>query len=226
MKYLIAVPCLDMMHTRFVASLVGMNKFDGRDHVEIMFSQNSLVYDSRNGIAAKAITQKFDRVLWLDSDMVFEPDLMQRLAARLDEGYDIVTGLYFTRKLPVQPVVYKSITQEPPAAESYIDYPKNGFFEVAGCGFGGVMTTTQALYDVGHVYGNPFSPLPGIGEDFSFCLRATSLGKRIYCDASVKLKHCSNYEIGEADFEKIKEIGTGRPEENTLGCLDDGRGGV
>ena len=209
MRYLIAVPCLDMVHTRFAACLLGANKFDGKDHVEVMFAQNSLVYDSRNGIAAKAINQKFDRVLWLDSDMVFDPDIAQRLAAHLDNGLEIVTGIYFTRKLPIQPVVYTSITQDPPAAESFKDYPKDSLFEVAGCGFGGVMTTVQALYDVGHEYGNPFSPLPGIGEDFSFCLRARSLGKQIWCDSSVKLRHISCLEIGEDDFEKVKESGAG-----------------
>ena len=105
----------------------------------------------------------------------------------------------------MEPVIYKRVSVEPPEAESYKDYQKDSVFEVACCGFGAVMTTTQALYDVGHVYGNPFSPLNGIGEDFSFCIRATSLGKRIWCDSSVKLKHISQYEIGEDDFEKVKE---------------------
>ena len=200
MKYLIACPCLDYMFTRFVAALVSMQKPEGQ--CEIMFSQNSLIYDSRNGIAARAINGRFDRILWLDSDMFFAPDLMQRLAKRLDEGHEIVTGLYFTRKPPTKPVVYKTITQNPPGAESFLDYPKNSLFEVDGCGFGGVMMSVKTLAEIGAVYDNPFDPLPKLGEDFSFCLRARSLGKRIMCDSSIILKHISLKEIDEADYEE------------------------
>lgn len=215
-----------MCHVRFAASLLGMNKFGAGDYVHVFWCQNSLVYDSRNAISQMAINERFDRILWLDSDMVFDADLAERLAKHLDNGLEIVTGLYITRKLPLRPVIYTKISQDPPEAISYEDYPKDSLFEVAGCGFGAVMMTVKALAEVGSVYGNPFSPLPGVGEDFSFCLRAVSIGKKIYCDSSVKLKHCSSYEIGVNDFEKVKEIGKSGTESDTLPCLDDGRGGV
>lgn len=205
MRYLIALPCLDMMYTRFVAHLVCIGRLGPDDYIEMFFSQNSMVWDSRNKIAAKAIREGFDRVLWLDSDMVFPTDILQRLAKHCDDGKEIISGLYFTRKLPVEPVIYSDLSMNPPRSKSYRDYPKNSIFEIAGCGFGGLMTTTQALADIAAVYGNPFDPLPNMGEDFSFCARAASLGKKIYCDSSIKMKHISQYEIGESDFEKIKE---------------------
>ena len=205
MRYLIALPCLDWMYTRFVAHLVQIASTGQDDYIEMFFSQNSLVYDSRNKIAAKAVREKFDRVLWLDSDMVFPPDILRRLARHCDDGKEIVSGIYFTRKLPIEPVFYSELTMEPPRSKPYRDYPKDSVFPVAGCGFGGIMTTTQALADIAAAYGNPFDPLPGMGEDFSFCFRAASLGKTIYCDSTIKMKHINLGEIGENDFEKIKE---------------------
>ena len=71
MKYLVAIPCMDMMHTQFVCSLLSMPMFE---QTEIAFGANSLIYDTRNQFAEKAIKNGFDRVLWLDSDMTFPRD--------------------------------------------------------------------------------------------------------------------------------------------------------
>ena len=46
-------------------------------HVEIM--TGTLVYVARDSLAKKAIRDGYTHTLWLDSDMVFEPDLMQAL---------------------------------------------------------------------------------------------------------------------------------------------------
>ena len=103
MKTLIAIPCMDMIHTQFAASLLCMEKVG---EIEIAFSRSSLIYDSRDKLAEKAIHEEFDRVLWLDSDMVFPPDTMKRMSARMDEGYEFISGLYFSRKIPIRPIIY------------------------------------------------------------------------------------------------------------------------
>ena len=95
MKTLICIPCMDMVHTEFMKSLLAMRR---PGETKIVISQSSLIYDARNNMARQAVKGGFDRVMWLDSDMSFEPDLMERLSARLDEGCDFVSGLYFTRK--------------------------------------------------------------------------------------------------------------------------------
>lgn len=209
MKTMIAVPCMDMIHTPFVRSLVGMRLVG--DAVEFCFSQNSLVYDSRNLLAEKAIREGFDRVLWLDSDMTFQPDLMARLADHLDSGKDYVSGFYTTRKQPITPCIVKSINldaPEGPEARGYLDYPKDSLFEIAGSGFGAVMVTTSLLKKVLTSFGYPFSPILGLGEDFSFCCRVSMLGIKMYCDSSIKLGHVGFMEYNEEtlnrkDFKKL-----------------------
>lgn len=202
MKYLVAVPCMDMMQTQFVCSLVAMPLFK---ETEITFGANSLIYDTRNQLAEKAIQGGFDRVLWFDSDMTFKPDTAHRLAARLDEGIDFCTGLYMTRKKPIRPTLFKSIEVDPPRAVFYDDYPKDSLFEIAACGFGGVMMNVDLLKRVGVKFGAPFSPILGLGEDLSFCIRLSMLGVKMYCDSSIKMGHVGYHEITENTFfERLK----------------------
>lgn len=203
MRTLIAVPAMDMLSTDFCRSCVGL-QLSGE--VQWTFSQGSLVYDGRNILADTAVREGFDRVLWLDSDMVFDPYLFRRLSEHLDLGKEMVSGLYVSRKAPIHPVIYKSIRRDPldngflPVAEACSDYPRDSLFPVAGCGFGAVMMTTELLRRLQTAYGLPFTPLPGFGEDLSFCLRVQELGAEIWCDSSIKLGHAGMTVYTEADF--------------------------
>ena len=199
-----AMPCMDTVATRFFISVLGMQRYPGGESTA---TEGSLVYDARNLMANKAINEGFDRVLWLDSDVVFDPDIEPRLSAHLDRGVEIVSGLYFTRREPIRPVIYKEIyiEQNPdgtvlPVSTPYEDYPRDSFFEIAACGFGAVMMTVDVLKRIRDRFGLPFSPLIGFGEDLSFCMRAKEIGIPIYCDSSVKLKHIMHREISEDDY--------------------------
>lgn len=201
MKTLIAIPCMDVCPSLFLKSIIGMRVFGD---VEYSLLIGSLVYDARNKLCEKAINEGFDRVLWIDSDMVFQPDLFERLCKRIDEGMDYVSGLYFTRKGPKEPVIYKTIYIEKredgkshPVAEPYFDYPKDSLFEIVASGFGAVMMTTDLIKRMTEKYGLPFSPVYGFGEDLSFGLRVKDMGVSMYCDSSIKLGHIAYREITE-----------------------------
>lgn len=201
MKTIIAIPCMDMMHTDFVRSLVGLRH---PSETQITFSQGSLVYDGRNKLAEAALAGNFDRILWLDSDVVFGPELEEQLHADLDRGAEMVSALYFTRKEPIKPTVYKYLgtDRDPvghpiPRAESYLDYPRETVFPVEGCGFGAVMMTTALLRKVVNACGLPFSPMNGFGEDFSFCLRVRQIGEPIFCDSRIRTGHVGLFTYDE-----------------------------
>ena len=203
MRTLIAVPAMDLLHTDFCRSCVGL-QLSGE--VQWTFSQGSLVYDGRNILADTAVRENFDRVLWLDSDMVFDPFLFRRLSEHLDLGREMISGIYVSRKAPIHPVIYKSIRRDPldngflPVAETYDDYPRDSLFPVAGCGFGAVMMTTELLRRLQAAYGLPFTPLPGFGEDLSFCLRVQELGAEMWCDSSIKVGHAGMAIYTEAEY--------------------------
>ena len=201
MKTLIALPCMDMVHAMFVRSLLGM-RLAGT--VEYSLAVGSLVYDARNQLAAKAVNQGFDAVMWIDSDMTFEADTFERMWKRLDEGAEYVSALAFTRKPPTHPVIYEYIgmVENTPTATPMKEYPENDIFEIQGAGLGLVMMTTALIERVGKTYGMPFSPVLGFGEDLSFCLRCQELGVPMFCDSGIKAGHIGFVEVNEELYKK------------------------
>ena len=209
MKTLIAVPSYDFVHADFTRSIMEMEKPEGTGFAMITAT---LIYTARNLIAKKAIETEFDRVLWLDSDMTFPEDTLIRLSADMDEGADLVSGLYFTRKTPIIPCIQQEILWEvksdgwvKTSATNYMDYPKDQVFEIAGCGFGCVMTSVDLLKRMCEKYGSPFYPLMGMGEDTTFCCRAKQDGVDLYCDSRVKCGHIGSRVIDEETYLKSAE---------------------
>lgn len=194
MKTLIAIPCMDMVHTEFMKSLLQMNRVG-----EIGFSiiSSSLIYDARNSLAKHAVDGEFDRMLWLDSDMEFAPDLFVNLSKDMDENnLDIVGGLYFTRREPSIPVVYQKVgyyhsddDEVTPVALNYYEYPQDQLFQCEGVGFGAVLVKVDLIKKVQKKHGLPFSPILGFGEDLSFCMRVRDVGSEIYCDSRIMVGH-------------------------------------
>lgn len=201
MKILIAIPCMDQVAAPFAQSLATLDKGNEQSFISMIIG--SLIYDSRNKFVQQAISLKADAVLWLDSDMIIPPDAFVRLAEHLESGKDFVTGLYFRRRTPFTPVLFKRLTidGETGKHEEFNDYPKDSVFEVEGCGFGCVMTRTSMLEDVLLNYGTCFEPHYKLGEDLAFCARARELGYRIYCDSTIKCGHIGQLVIDENVFE-------------------------
>ena len=205
MKTMIAIPCLDQVQTEFAQSLVSLKPVGQIRHA---FMASSLVYKSRNDLALIALQEKADFVLWIDSDMVFPPDLLVDLMADM-EGRDMVSGICHMRRAPFHPVLYKKLRQGLTAAENdhekLIDYPKDGIFKVEGCGFGCVMMRTAVLQAVVDKYHELFSPLPGYGEDLSFCIRARGCGFDIYADPKIQVGHKASSIVTYQTFEAYRK---------------------
>lgn len=206
MRTLIAVPSHDYVHADFLRHLMEMEQVGETAFVNVT---NTLIYTARNMIAKKAVELGFDRVLWLDADMTFPYDAMIKLAGDMDQGIDLVTGLYFTRKEPIVPTLHKEIHWKikedgwiDGGATFYRDYPKDSLFEIAGCGFGCVMTSNRILKRMLEKFGSPFYPLMGMGEDSTFCFRATEDGFKLYCDSRVRCGHIGQKEYTEAFYLK------------------------
>lgn len=189
MKILIAVPCMDQIPALFAQSLCCLRKI-GECSLEMRVG--SLVYDSRNGLGKTAIAHDFDYVLWLDSDQVFDDDLLERMVERLEaNNLDILTGVYFRRVAPYSPVLFETLRYEENRA--YWSEFKNlppGLFEVQGCGFGCVLMRTEVLMSVQAKFNTMFQPMQGLGEDLAFCWRARECGYKIMADPTLEIGHC------------------------------------
>lgn len=198
MKTLIAIPAMEQMYSWTAQCLM---KLKPVGECETEFIIRMQVDMARNTLAKKAIDGGFDRILWIDSDMTFEPDMLERLSADLDDGWDVVTGLYFKRTFPLEPVIYKKLDMETPKAETFWDYPQDRLFRVAGCGFGGLLMRTDILCDLKEP---PFLPFLHLSEDLSFCVRMEETGRKIACDSRVKLGHMGTIVFSEKLYKHPK----------------------
>ena len=200
-KLLVAIPTTDYMHFEFVRSLTALVEWlkDSGIDYEVRFKGLSLVYAARDNLTCYAINNDFTDVLWLDSDMVFEPNILEDLQFC---GKPFVTGVAHSRRPP-----YVSCTFTDIALNSITrvgDYPQEPF-RIAGCGFACVLIKTEILKHVLETYKTCFLPMPAYGEDVAFCKRATDLGYEIWCEPTVRLGHIGHITIYPEMREQYQE---------------------
>ena len=203
MTVFVATPCGDTINAQSAFSLLSLRS---KDQIRYGATVTTMVYDARNSLAESAIEYGYDRVMWIDSDMIVPQDIIDQLGADIDEGRDFVSALYFSRKQERKPVIFKRLDYEQdgeqiiPHIDFYMDYPNDSIFRIAGCGFGACMMKTEVLEKVVDKYGAPFNLMPGFGEDISFCKRCQDIGIDIWCDSKIKCGHIGTYIYTESDY--------------------------
>lgn len=205
MKIFIAVPSLDTVPALFCQSLALLQR---AGDTKVGFEVGSLVYNARNNLARQAIKEEADYVLWLDSDMVFGPNLLQKMLQVCTENdIDFLTGLCFRRKPPYTPCLFDKLEKtESGASYTALMSVPEGRFKVGGCGFAGVLMSLDVILSVAAKFdGRMFDPLNGFGEDVSFCWRARQCGYDIWCDSEIELGHVGSCVITRAVFESYSE---------------------
>lgn len=205
MKIFIAIPSLDTVPALFCQSLALLQR---AGNTVVGFEVGSLVYEARNKLARAAIRAEADYVLWLDSDMVFSPDLLQRmLKVCQEENIDFLTGLCFRRRPPYTPCLFDRLEKTDKGASytALMSVP-DGRFQVGGCGFAGVLLSTDVLLSVASQFdGRMFDPMIGFGEDVAFCWRARQCGYEIWCDSDIELGHIGDCVVTRKYFEAYND---------------------
>lgn len=201
MRLLVGIPSLDYMNVEFVKCLFALTEKLRRDGInfDVDIESGTLVYMARERIAHKAINEKYDYVLWLDSDMIFSPEILDDL---MFSGQQFVTGIYHARRKGYASCIFKEIEINE-KVERFEEYPSETF-EIAGCGFGCVLVSREILEQVCIYYGTCFTPLKGYGEDIAFCKRARDMGFKLWCEPSVVCGHIGHIAIYPDDYEQWK----------------------
>lgn len=199
MRLLIAIPCGDTVRYEFAESLANLCKHLSDIGVEydLKWHEGSLVYMAREELANHAINEAYTHMLWLDTDMVFTPDMFD-LLREIKEPF--ATGCYRARRCPYA-FVMKDSQDLGKRVMTLPDKP----FEVLGCGFGFVLIETDALYKVRSKYMTTFTPTPHSGEDFAFCERWLEMGNRIIAHPDVRPEHITYIRLRCDDPAKLVE---------------------
>lgn len=196
MKLLIAVPTMDFLHVEFVQSMTNLIMRLNRDHIwfEVKYISGSLVYAARDKLACHAINNEFTHVLWLDSDMVFQDSILDDL---MFSGEEFVSGRFNARRKPFVTCQFSKLVP----LERVEKYPVETF-RIAGCGFGCVLTSVELLREIQMHYQTCFLPMAGFGEDLAFCVRATEMGHKIFCEPTAVVGHVAHIAIYPEDHER------------------------
>ena len=192
-KLMIAVPCMDYMHSEFVKSLNALAIHLCREgwNFNVEIHSGTLIYLARNQLANKAIQEGYTHLLFLDSDMVFDETIVETL---MFSGKDFVCGAFQSRRKPYGSCVFKSLVP----AERVKDDGMAPFL-VKGCGMACTMISTEVLKNVRQKFGNCFDPAvyEGVtmGEDTAFCWRADKTGTEIWCEPTARVGHIAHIAV-------------------------------
>jgi predicted O-methyltransferase YrrM len=173
------------------------------------FSRYLSVADLRDEAALVALAGDYSHILFLDADMVWPTDVLDRMLAHHQRG--IVTGLYHLKAWPHWPVALKSATFNP--LEGQYDYR---YDEGARAGDGLLrpeqlvgMGCTLVPVEVFRRFERPWFAYQVNGEgtstvteDVWFCQQAAKLGCPIWLDPSVDCGHVSQQPVTGAWFDR------------------------
>jgi predicted O-methyltransferase YrrM len=165
----------------------------------------------RNQMATDAVGRGFAETFWVDADVAFDPDDVDRLRAH---DLPFTCGVY-PKKGPRQ-FACEFLSGTPAVRFG----KRGGLVEVRYCGFGFVHVRREVFLEVQRRLALPVcnrrfeSPLvpffeptavpdPGghwaLSEDYAFCERARLCGFKVVADTSVRLWHVGPYRYGWED---------------------------
>ena len=191
MRLLIAIPTTDYIHADFVKSLVALTAELSRKKIEytVGIQTGTLVYIARDKLACRAVNEKYTHVLWLDSDMVFNEQIVDDLMFCEKE---MVCGAFVSRRQPYGACIYSSIKRN--QIERIKEFGTKPF-RVDGCGFACVLVTTELIQAVQLKFGTAFQPTDYYGEDLAFCWRVGQIGREIWCEPTARCGHIAHVPI-------------------------------
>lgn len=182
------------------------------------------IASARNTVVARFLDQNAEWLLMLDTDMVFTPNLIERMLAVADpEKVPIVGGLCFAggKGASIHPTMYQFLRDDDGDLVStrMETYPENQLVEVNGTGAACLLMHRDALEKIGEAYfktgaawfAETYALGQDFGEDITFCLRAQALGIPIHVHTGIEVGHRKlhvlNGDVYERQRKDIAEMG-------------------
>lgn len=224
--------CLAYVHDVEVAysfhdSLVNLLMFDaagpGRvmegGYIAVRCARSADLVEARNQAVEGFLARPAEWLFFVDTDMGFAPDTVERLLAAANPvERPIVGGLCFAqreleqdgmagyRTAPRFTILDWVDTVEGPRFMGRSTYPVNTVVKCAGTGAACILIHRSALERIRDEYGPVwFNRIGGsdgklLGEDVSFCVRAGALNIPIHVHTGVRTTHLKDVWLSEADF--------------------------
>lgn len=162
-------------------------------HEFSILTNESAVHRARNQLAKTFMESEHDRLMFIDSDIEFDPDSVGKLWAM---DADIAVGLYPMKKLGAAKAAWMGgkLVTDMPDEPFEVDYAGTGFMMIKREVFEAMKPLLKAeKTEQGERvrYFHFDNVLEGveISEDYEFCRLAKELGFKVIADPSINLKH-------------------------------------
>jgi len=212
LSLVIATPCYgNACHSAYLKSIVKFALSAPIDWNYMVPDRNdSLVQRARNVMVRKFLETEYEYLMFIDSDIEFEPDDVAKVWNI--EG-EIKGGIY-PMKHPEKDWYAAwsggKLIQELGSEVMECDYLGTGFLMVRRTVFERMqdecpeLTHAEGEYEDVHAWFNPRVEDTGQGpiylsEDYEFCHTVREMGYKIYADPTVKLLHHGSYAYGSRE---------------------------
>ena len=184
MKIAIGISSNRNIKAKTVQSLLQMVLASPYEFKIIMATEGHTIAENRSYIAIQALETKCDYLFFVDDDMVFEPDILNRL---LKHKKEIIGVVCHSRTLPLVSIV-KLLEEDK-------EIPNELFkCEIVGTG---LMLIDMNVFDKIEKPWFNFetyeSGLTKTSEDSWFCQQLKKAELDIWCDATIKVGHIGDY---------------------------------
>lgn len=178
---------------------------------------------ARNEVVTAFLQTEGDWLWWIDTDMGFAPDALDRLLDAADpETSPIVGGLCFAQmerepdgmggfRTEVVPALYQwhEASDGRSGFVAWRNYPRDALVDVAGTGSAfvlihrSVFTAVAERFGDGRWYDRMVNPTTGqlLGEDLSFCARARMVDIGVRVHTGIRTTHRKPRWVGEDDYQ-------------------------
>jgi GT2 family glycosyltransferase len=164
----------------------------------------TLIFDQREKLATAALEEDCDYILWIDADMRFPKDTIERL---IKADKDIIGVNATTRTIPVKPTAKNLQVNLEEKTNTWLPVTskgQTGLERVTSIGCG-VMLVKKEVFKKTPQPWFWFYQLPGnkvLGEDVHFCVTAQDAGFETWVDhdLSQEIGHVGSYTYGWKDI--------------------------
>lgn len=187
-KIAIGLPNRGYIHEQTALSLMEMTELPYK--FVPFFTRGCFISAQREFIAQIAIKAQFTYLLFIDSDIKFPPETIDKL---IQHDKDIIGAMYHYRYLPKKPIV-KFLKNERLVDEGEVP---NKVFKVGALGMGCMLIKTSVFHKMKKPYFTVLFDNNGqvhSSEDINFCVKARKAGFDIWCDPVLEIKHIGDYE--------------------------------
>ena len=172
------------------------------------FSKQTLVSDLRNEAVQAAIGTGCSHVLFLDADMTWPADVLDRMLRHHDAG--IVSGVYHLKQWPHWPVALSNPvvnTKTFSVDYTYKDLDGSSLVPVSLVGMGCTLIPTAICMSMAvpwFEYQTNGAGVYSVTEDVAFCQKAAEMGVPISVDPTVQCGHIGQQVITSAWHDRAR----------------------